>query len=221
MVDEDEFRWIEDHVEGGHDHVLIGTSLPVLLGPGMQWLEAWNEAVADGAWGPLSRRLGEKLRQALDLEHWAAFDRSLRRLMSLLRAVARGERGDAPATIIALSGDVHHAYLAEIGFRPGTGARSRVWQAVCSPFRNPLDAREWRGIRATWTRTAARVGRALARSAGVADPPVAWRLAHREPWFDNQVAGLEIDGPNAAFTLDKAVPDGSDPRLERVFDRAL
>jgi hypothetical protein len=221
MVDADEWRWITEHARGDVEHLVIGTSLPVMLGPGLHHVEAWNEAVCDGAWGPVAAKVGEKIRRAVDLEHWSAFHDSFEALCGLLGDVAAGRRGEAPQTITILSGDVHHAYLAEIGFRPGTGARSRVWQAVCSPFRNPLDARERRGIRATWTRTAARVGRALARSAGVADPPVAWRLAHREPWFDNQVAGLEIDGPNAAFTLDKAVPDGSDPRLERVFDRAL
>ena len=86
--------------------------------------------------------VGEKLRQALDLEHWAAFGESLERMMGIVRAVGTGERGEAPASIVALSGDVHHAYLAEVGFPPGTGMRSTAWQATCSPFRNPLDSKE-------------------------------------------------------------------------------
>ena len=34
MVDEDEWRWIEEHATGDCDHLLIGTSLPLLLAPG-------------------------------------------------------------------------------------------------------------------------------------------------------------------------------------------
>ena len=87
MVDEDEWRWIEEHATGDCDHLLIGTSLPLLLAPGMHYLEAWNEAVCDGAWGPVAAVFGEKLRQALDLEHWAAFGESLERMMGIVRAV--------------------------------------------------------------------------------------------------------------------------------------
>jgi hypothetical protein len=221
MVDPDEWRWITEHARGGIDHLIIGTSLPLLLGPGLHHVESWNEAICDGAWGPLAAKLGEKIRRAVDLEHWPAFHRSYEAFCGLLGDVAAGRRGAAPETITVVSGDVHHAYLAEIGFRPGTGARSRVWQAVCSPFRNPLDSRERRGILATWTPLAQKLGRVLARSAGVPDPPVGWKLVHPEPWFDNQVAGIEVEGPAAVFTLDKAVPDEADPRLERVFARAL
>jgi hypothetical protein len=173
-------------------------------------------------WGPLASRVGEKLRQRLDLEHWSGFHDSFEAFCGLLGEVAGGRRGPAPETITIVSGDVHHAYLAEVGFTPGTRAQSRVWQAVCSPFRNPLDQRERRGIRAAWAPTARRVARALARSAGVPDPPVRWRLTHEEPWFDNQVATLWLDGAHAEFALDKAIPDGGeDPRLERVFRHAL
>jgi hypothetical protein len=222
MVDADEWQWIQEHATGGFEHLVIGTSLPLLLGPALHHVEAWNEAVCDGAWGAGPARLGERMRQALDLEHWSAFHDSFEAMCGLLGEVAGGRRGDAPRTITLVSGDVHHAYLAEVGFTPGTAARSHVWQAVCSPFRNPLDHRERRGIRATWTSAAHRVAHALARAAGVPDPPVRWRLAHEEPWFDNQIATLDLDGERAEFALDKAMPDdGADPRLERVFTRAL
>jgi hypothetical protein len=221
MIDADEWRWITEHARGGVTHLILGTSLPVLLGPGLHHIEAWNEAVCDGAWGSAAAKLGEKIRRGVDLEHWPAFHRSFEAFCGLLADVATGRRGAPPETITIVSGDVHHAYLAEVGFKAGTDARSRVWQAVCSPFRNPLDSRERRGILTTWTTTAGRVGRALARAAGVDDPPIDWRLVHPEPWFDNQVARIDVDGRHAAFTLDKAVPDESDPRLERVFERAL
>src|SRR4051794_4503288 len=149
MVDDDEWAFIERHAtEHRHDHVLIGTSLPWLMAPGMHHLEAWSEAVGEGAWGSWPARRAEALREALDLEHWAAFGDSWRRLTDLVERIAAGRDGTPPATIVALSGDVHHAYLAEVAFRHGSGVRSKVYQAVCSPFRNPLDARERRVIKA-------------------------------------------------------------------------
>ncbi len=56
------------------------------------------------------------------------------------------------------------------------------------------------------------------------DPDVRWRLAHEKPWFNNQVAWLELDGRRATFVLEKALPpeDGKgEPQLERVFERPI
>ena len=124
MLDPDEWDWLEEHAAGEFDHVLLGTSLPLLLAPGLHYLESWNEAVCNGVWGEPAAVLGEKVRQALDLEHWAAFGSSLDRVMELVRATGTGANGTPPASIVALSGDVHHAYLAEVGFPPGTGMQS-------------------------------------------------------------------------------------------------
>jgi hypothetical protein len=224
MVDDEEFRWIEEHARGDCDHLLIGTSLPLLLAPGMHYLEAWNEAVCDGAWGRTAAVAGEKLRQALDLEHWAAFGRSRERMMDIWRAVGRGERGKAPATIVALSGDVHHAYLAEVGFPPGTGMQSSAWQATCSPFRNPLDHKERTVMRFMASEPASLIMRSLAAAAGVKRPSVRWRYTHDEPWFDNQVAMLEIEGREARFKLEKTLPPEGEEftlRLEQVYTHDL
>jgi hypothetical protein len=43
MVDADEWAWVTDSATGDFDHLLIGTSLPVLLGPGMHHLQRWDE----------------------------------------------------------------------------------------------------------------------------------------------------------------------------------
>jgi len=191
----------------------------------MHYLEAWNEAVCEGAWGPIAAHAGEQLRQGLDLEHWAAFGESLAHMMGIFKAVGTGERGEPPATIVALSGDVHHAYLAEVGFPPGTGMRSTAWQATCSPFRNPLDSKEQRVMRFMASAPARVIMRGLARLAGVEDPSVRWRYVHDEPWFDNQVATLELDDGHARVVLEKTLPpeDAEHPglRLERVFERDL
>ena len=58
----------------------------------------------------------------------------------------------------------------------------------------------------------------------MSDPPVQWRLAHEKPWFNNQVAMLELEGKRATFVLEKAIPpeDGKgEPVLERVFVRPI
>jgi hypothetical protein len=222
MLDPEEWEWLERHAAGEFDHLLIGTSLPFLLAPGLHYLEAWNEAVCNGTWGTLAAAVGERVREGLDLEHWAAFGMSLERMMELVRVVGSGENGTPPASIVALSGDVHHAYLAEVCFPRGTGMRSAVYQATCSPFRNPLDDHERRGVRVLWGNAGTLVGKLLARAAGVGDPPVRWRSTHDEPFFDNQVCFIELDGRRARLWLQKTVPGENDGyALETVFEREL
>lgn len=217
MVDDEEWAWVEESaLSADVDHLLIGTSLPWLLSPGLHHLEAWDEAVAGGAWGKGAQRIGEKLRQALDLEHWAAFNRSFTRLTDLLGRVGQGVNGHGPpATIVALSGDVHHAYLAEVDY-PGEVA-SRVYQATASPFRNPLDKRERRIMKAAASKPFARLTHTMARRAGVEDPAIGWQLQHA-PIFDNVVATLHLDGREAELTLYRARPadDGHAAKLEVV-----
>jgi PhoD-like phosphatase len=48
MLSEPEWAWVEDCVTGDFDHLLIATTLPLLLSHGLHHLEAWNEAVCDG-----------------------------------------------------------------------------------------------------------------------------------------------------------------------------
>jgi hypothetical protein len=223
MVDDEEWRCIEEWSHGAFDHVLLGTSLPAFLGRGMHFVEAWNEAVCEGAWGRLAARAAERMRQGLDLEHWAAFDRSLRALEDLVERIASGEHGAAPGTVVLLSGDVHHAYLARAHF-DGDGdsaGRSPVYQAVCSPLRNPLNSNERHAIRAGMSRPVALVGEALARASGVRPDAVRWTI-DEGPWFDNQVATLELDGRRAWMALDQAIGKvGAPPRLNRVMRRRL
>ena len=222
MVDDEEWTWISDHARGEFDHLLLATTLPWLLSPAMHHLEAWNEAVCGGAWGDAAARAGERLRQGLDLEHWASFDDSFDRLAALTCEIGAGEHGSPPpASIVALSGDVHHAYLADVAYPRGAGVRSNVWQAVCSPVRNPLDAHERHAIQAAMTRPAHTLGHLLARAAGVQDPAIRWRVCDG-PWFDNQIATLDMDGRALRLRIERALPgEGEDRRLETVLDRRL
>ena len=80
-------------------------------------LEAWNEKVVDGAWGDAAAALGERMRRSVDFDHWAAFEQSFLWLTGSSSASARATTAGPPATIGVLSGDVHHAYLADVAFR--------------------------------------------------------------------------------------------------------
>ena len=121
MVDAEEWDWITEHATGDVDHLLLATSLPFLLGPGMHWLEAWGEAVAGGAWGSAAARVGERIRRAVDLEHWPAFQHSFADLAELQRAVAAGERGAAPG----LDRDPLRGRAPRVPVRGGLPARLR------------------------------------------------------------------------------------------------
>ncbi len=221
IVDPQTWDWVVEKAHGDFEHLVIGVSDPAIMARGLSYVESWSEAVCEGRWGSLAAKLGEKLRRALDFDHWPAFRRSLAELGDLLASV--GSREGAPASITLLSGDVHHAYLAQVGFQPGSGVKSAVHQAVCSPFRNPLDHGERRVIRWSLTRTAGELARRLARAAGVEDPKFGWRFVEG-PYFDNQAGTLVLDGRRATVVLDKTVADEDRPggaRLERVFERRL
>ena len=221
IFDDEEWEWIVDHASGDFDHLLIATTVPYLLSPGFHHLEAWNERVADGAWGSLASRAAEKLRRAVDFDHWASFQFSFARVRKLLEEVGSGKRGKAPASIVLLSGDVHHAYLSQIGFRPGSGVESGVFQAVCSPYRNPLDEKERKVVRAGFSDSFATLARGIGRLAGAPAPGIGWRTLEG-PCFDNQVATLRLEGRAATMRLDKTLADDEDPeKLEKTFERRL
>ncbi len=49
-----------------------------------------------------------------------------------------------------------------------------------------------------------------------------WRLTHDGPFFDNQVATLELDGPGATITFEGAgLDDAEEPNLESLYRRRL
>ena len=199
MLDHAEWEWVEGQATGDVDHLLIGTSLPWLLPRGTHGLEAWSEAVCDGAWGKLAGRLAERLRRAVDLEHWAAYQRSFHRLVDLLRSISNGLDGEPPASIVLVSGDVHMTYAVSVDLGEGAGT-SRVLQLVCSPFRNPLDAHERRVVRITGSRAVGAVFTRLARLCGVTGTGASWELT-TERTFENAIGELDLDGRQIDVTL--------------------
>jgi hypothetical protein len=236
MVNEAEWQWVTESVSGDWDHVVLATSVPLLLSSGLHGLEAWNEAVCDGAWGKYAARAGERIRRAADLEHWAAFGRSFAEFGRLLAGLAAGTLGPPPASITVVSGDVHHSYLAAVDLPAGTRPPSAyppsayppsayppsaVYQAVCSPIHNLLPDQFRRVLRLVTSRAGELIGTALARLAGVPKPEIRWRITHG-PWFSNMLSMLEFDGRRARIRFERTTPDAGGPaRLLPVCETEL
>ena len=213
MLDDAEFSWVETAI--GQDapraeHVLVGSSLPWLLAPALHDLQVANEAACAAG-----SALGERIRQALDLEHRAAFRGSFERLAALLRRVAAGPA--APATISVLSGDVHHSYAAraEVEGAP-------LYQLVCSPLHHGVPKYATVVLRAVWFGPLAAVVRSVVRRLGVPDPTLSWRRISG-PYFGNAVATMMLSDGRAEFTIERSGPSGrleSTPPVE-LADRRL
>jgi hypothetical protein len=221
MVSEAEWQWVTESVSGDWDHVVLATSLPVLLPRGIHALEAWSEAVCGGAWGNRLARTGERVRRAVDLEHWPAFGKSFARFERLLAELATGARGRPPASVTVVSGDVHHSYLATVEFPAGTDSSSAVCQAVCSPIHNAMPPAFRRGQRLLTSRAGELAATTFARLAGVSKPQIRWQIT-RGPWFHNMLSALEFDGPRARIRFARSAPgaDGT-PRMEPVCEAEL
>ncbi|MGC5050617.1 alkaline phosphatase D family protein [Micromonospora sp. DT48] len=217
MLPPGEWSWFVDRAHGGYDHLVVGSSLPWLLPPGIHHVEAWNEKLADSP-RPWVARLGEQLRRGLDLEHWAAFRRSFDALAELFARIGGGEPGTPddrkgagpayppPASISVLSGDVHHSYVARVRFADPT-VRTPVHQLTCSPIHNQVPAGMRPLMRLGWARGPAGATRALARTAGVRRPLVKWRRL-AGPYFGNAVATLTHAGRGAEVIIEGTTNDG-------------
>jgi PhoD-like phosphatase len=210
MIDEEEWDWLIEHSLGDFDHLVIASTLPVFMAHGIHHLEAWNEAVCAGQWGRTAARLAERLRRAVDLEHWSAFNTSFERLCDWLRRIAEATAAPRPpATIVLLGGDVHNASVSRVDLGT-TSEASRVFQIVCSPFRNPLSLTQRSIVRLTASKGAALVFSLLARLAHVPTPSAKWDFVRR-PSFDNSIGELELDRRAAHITLRRSAREGEDP----------
>jgi hypothetical protein len=220
MLDDDEFAWVEAAmqraVEEGVEHLIVGTSLPWLLPHAIHNLEQWNETLNVRHHGRLRGRIAEAVRQASDLEHWAAFGHSFERLGAALTAVARGEHGRAPSTALVLSGDVHHAYSAEV-VRP-EGLTSRVHQLTVSPLHNQAPHPIRVGFRIGWSDRARRLTARLARFVRAEPTELRWEK-QAGPYFGNQIGELVLEGRSARFQL--SVSEKGATRLAQVLDVPL
>ncbi|MEU3658720.1 alkaline phosphatase D family protein [Streptomyces sp. NPDC032940] len=227
MLDPGEAAWLREQVLEGrgrdadgapYDHLLIGTSLPWLLPHLVHDLEAWNASVCGGERGARWARLGERIRRGADLEHWPAFPASFDELAGLIADAGTGP--GAPATVSVLSGDVHHAYVAEPSW-PGRDPGARVVQLTCSPVHNSVPLSMRLGFRFGWSAPARALGRRIARHGRCAPPAVSWRRTGG-PWFGNQLMTMTLRGRSARLRLERARAerDGT-ATLRTVTEREL
>jgi hypothetical protein len=224
MLDDEECSWVEEKATGDFDHLLVGTSFPFILSPGLHHLEAAGEAICRGVWGRPAARVGEFIRQLVDQEHWAAFHNSFEELAARLRSVASGKHssGKPPASVVVLSGDVHHGYLAELDLGDEADVESPVYQAVGSPLRNLLSLPERLTMRFGWSGLDERVGKVLARFAGVQELALRWHLMHEKPWFESHISTLEVRGREAVLKVEKPTPeDTREPRLHTILEHRV
>jgi phosphodiesterase/alkaline phosphatase D-like protein len=196
MLGDAEFEWIEEQVSapGRVDHLVLGTSVPWLLPHAIGDLETVNEiAAARPGW---RGRLGEKIRQGADLEHWSAFRSSFDRLTAMIERAAAG----GPITVSVLSGDVHHSYAAraDLPSRPA----GHVHQLTCSPVHNKMEWYIRPGFRIGWSRAMRALGQAWAIQAGAPPKPLSWERIVG-PFFGNTIATLNIEGRRAEVIFEQ------------------
>jgi hypothetical protein len=217
MVDAHEWEWVRRHTVDATqpiNHLLLASTLPFLLAPGLHHLEGWDEAISAGAWGPRGSWLGEKIRQEMDLEHWASFRKSFDDVTDLLTDLVRDE--NPPTSILMLSGDVHCSYVTEARLtavdHPGTAIR----QLTMSPFRNPVGKHIRVANKVLDSRWMTTLLHKLARSAGVRDVAATWRTAYG-PWFGNGVMSVTIAGEDWEVEVDHAAVTAGRQTLERTL----
>ena len=213
MVDPHEWAWVRRHtVEAGHPirHLLLASTLPFLLAPGLHHLEGWDEAISSGAWGRRGADVGERIRQGVDLEHWASFRASLDDVTELLTDIVR--RGEPPASVLMLSGDVHCSYLAAAELRHQAHPDTDIHQLTMSPFRNPVPRHIAWANKLLATRPMTGALRLLARRAGVGRVGIDWRLGEG-PWFDNGVMTILLGEDGVYVEVEHARLESGQERL--------
>jgi hypothetical protein len=215
MVDPREWQWVREQALAATAHLVLATPLPVFIADGLHDFQVWSERICGGAWGGWMARRGERLRRALDLEDWSAFETSYRDFVALVDEIADGLA--APHAVIVASGDIHYSYAARVA-RPS--ADVPVWQIVSSPVRNALIPPERGVMRFALTRTGRWIGAALRRLSRAEDTRPHIDLA-AGPLFANNLCEIRFHGAHAELTIEHYLPDGGQPDLDQVETVAL
>ena len=217
MIGDDEWDWVVDRCFEPATHLLIATSLPVFTPGGIHAIQQWDEAVCDERWGRFGTWIGERVRRAIDTEHWPSFDDSFRKFERLLIGRATGERGvEPPATISVLGGDIHFSYGVAVEPRGTQEFTSRVHQIVSSPIRNILGASERRAMRFAESDTGRKVAEFLQRRVGRPPSDLCWDL-DVDPIFDNTMAMIEFTGDRASLIMERARRDDQGVEHLEIF----
>ena len=171
-----------DQALSQNPNVLLVSSVPWLLPAGVHSLERLVSQTVAGRWGRRGRKIAERLRREIDLEHWPAFGASVEMLTARLRNHVRSRTPDVPPVVF--SGDVHFAYVAA---QP-LGEDEFAYQIVSSPLRQGDQQYEqlarWAAMTSTFDRVMRRLhGRGFGRSVA--------KARHRlltDVWTRNNIA---------------------------------
>ena len=197
MLDDAEFDWVEAAmrraVDDGVQHVVLGTSLPWLLPHAIHEIERWNETLNVRHEGRLRGRLAEKLRQAADLEHWAAFGNSFERLGRAVTSLARGRgrpgAGDGARALRRRPPRLRRR--ADRARRPDLPGAPADRLAAAQPAPHPIKVGLPDRLEPLGPPVDDRPGEGWPASQ---PSPLDWTKA-AGPFFGNQVGELVLDGP--------------------------
>lgn len=213
MLDEAEWDWLADVLADAAPHVLVATSLPVLLPRAIHDVEVWDERLAGGAWGRQAGRLGEAVRRGLDLEHWAAFGDAFDRIIRLLHdVVARDDVRD----VVLLAGDVHYGAIDRATW---PDLDQPLWQVIASPLRQEVEVAVLRTLGVATSSIGRAVGRVLRASIGGRPPALSWEKVHG-PVLTNHLAVLDVEpGGVHVRVLETRHSAGLTTAVERQLER--
>jgi hypothetical protein len=117
---------------------------------------------------------------------------------------------------MVVSGDVHHAYAAELVAPDDLTAR--VHQLTVSPLHNQAPHPIRIGFKIGWSRAARRLTTRLARLARAEPTALEWEK-QAGPFFGNQIGELVLTGREARFVL--SVSELGSTELAEVLDMPL
>ena len=215
MIDEGEWDWIVEHSRGAFDHLIVASTLPYSCRTGSTTSRPGTRpsATAPGDARGAHRRDGSDVPSI-----WSIGPRST--------TPSNGSATSSCAMSPRLRGEGHpqqswsSAATSTTRTWPSrarheTTGPSRVYQIVCSPFRNPLSAMQRHAVQMINSRPAAAVARLLARLARVTRSRTDWRLI-RQPSFLNSLGELHLHDRAARATLYRSAHKGEDP--ERLYE---
>ena len=193
MLDPDELAWLDEQMQGGFRHLLVGTSSCSCSRPACTTSRPGtrrSSRAPSGTAEPAS---------ASGCARWSTSSTGAPSSTVSARSPTwpcrwRTASAGRPDTVTFLSGDVHHSYVSEVrrvhersGLRAGSCRRSARRSATrCRAMRFATAFLSY-GL-------AGPMGAVAAKSAHVPDPPFTWGLVNG-PWFDNNLAVLEDKGP--------------------------
>ena len=212
-----------EHARGSFDHLIIASTLPVFMAARHPPPRGVERGRVRGAWGTRPGRIGARVATG-------SRPRALAGVSRLVRATRRpaaddrqrARRGRPARRRSSCSAATCTRRTSPRSISAGDAGRSRVYQIVCSPFRNPAHTCRSAGSSAGRARALpSSCSRRLARLCNVA-PSTAQLALRAGPTFENSIGELELDERTARVTISCSASDSDGgPLLRRLHTREL